>query len=153
MRAIDYFEKGTEAFAERCAIIDGATRCSYRELREATLRIAQALWASGLRTEDRVAIYSPNDWRVLSCMLGLLRARAVWVPINYRNAIDANVEYLNYARERAGRDRMGRCAGESRSLGWTGAHGRDHRSGEGRAGDESCLGHDDRNGEPLLEVR
>src|SRR5580700_4329571 len=96
MRAIDYFEKGAEAFAERCAIVDGATRCSYRELREATQHIAQALWASGLRTEDRVAIYSPNDWRVLACMLALLRARAVWVPINYRNAVDANVEYLNY---------------------------------------------------------
>jgi acyl-CoA synthetase (AMP-forming)/AMP-acid ligase II len=29
-------------------------------------------------------------------MLGLLRAGGVWVPINFRNAIDANVEYLNY---------------------------------------------------------
>jgi fatty-acyl-CoA synthase len=96
MRAIDYFEKGAEAFAERCAIIDGDARYSYRELREVTRRIAGALWASGLRTEDRVAIYSPNDARVLFCMLGLLRAGAVWVPINYRNAIDANVEYLNY---------------------------------------------------------
>jgi fatty-acyl-CoA synthase len=29
-------------------------------------------------------------------MLGILRAGAVWVPINYRNAIDANVDYMNY---------------------------------------------------------
>jgi fatty-acyl-CoA synthase len=96
MRAIDYFEKGAEAFADRCAIDDGETRCSYRELREATRGIAGALRAGGLRAEERVAIYSPNDARVLFCMLGLLRAGAVWVPINFRNAIDANVEYLNY---------------------------------------------------------
>ena len=96
MRAIDYFEKGAQAFADRCAIIDREARFSYRELRAQTQRIASALRASGLRTEDRVAIYSPNDARVLFCMLGLLRARAAWVPINYRNAVDANVEYLNY---------------------------------------------------------
>jgi fatty-acyl-CoA synthase len=96
MRAIDYFEKGAEAFAERCAIVDGETRCSYRELREATRRIAGALRAGGLRGEERVAIYSPNDARVLFCMLGLLRGGAVWVPINFRNAVDANVDYLNY---------------------------------------------------------
>src|ERR1700730_15055462 len=96
MRAIDYFEKSAQAFADRCAIIDREARFSYRELRAQTQRIASALRASGLRTEDRVAIYSPNDARVLFCMLGLLRARAAWVPINYRNAVDANVEYLNY---------------------------------------------------------
>jgi fatty-acyl-CoA synthase len=96
MRAIDYFEKGADAFPERCAIVDGEARYSYQDLRARTHRIAAAMWASGLRAEERVAIYSPNDARVLFCMLGLLRAGAVWVPINYRNAIDANVEYLNY---------------------------------------------------------
>ena len=54
--------------------------------------------AAGLRGEEPVAIYSTNDARVLFCMLGLLRAGGVWVPINYRNAADANVEYLNYVR-------------------------------------------------------
>ena len=52
--------------------------------------------AAGIQPESPVAIYSPNDARVLFCMLGLLRAGGVWVPINYRNAADANIEYLNY---------------------------------------------------------
>jgi acyl-CoA synthetase (AMP-forming)/AMP-acid ligase II len=30
-------------------------------------------------------------------MLGILRAGAAWVPINFRNAVDANVEFLNYS--------------------------------------------------------
>jgi fatty-acyl-CoA synthase len=96
MRAIDYFDKGAEAFPDRTAIIDRDTRYSYAEMRAHTELIARALRASGLRCEERVAIYSGNDPRVLFCMLGLMRAGAVWVPINYRNALDANVEYMNY---------------------------------------------------------
>ena len=52
--------------------------------------------ADGLRDEDRAAIYSPNDARVLICMFGLMRAGAAWVPLNFRNATDASVEYMNY---------------------------------------------------------
>jgi fatty-acyl-CoA synthase len=96
MRAIDYFDKGVRQFADRCAIVAGDRRYSYAELQAETKGIARGLWASGMQTEDRVAIYSPNDARVLACMLGLLRAGAVWIPINYRNAIDANVEYMKY---------------------------------------------------------
>jgi fatty-acyl-CoA synthase len=96
MRAIDYFDKGAEANPDRTAIIDGELRYSYQETRAVTTRIARAMWAGGLRGEQCAGIYSHNDARVLFCMLGIMRAGAVWVPINYRNAIDANVEYMNY---------------------------------------------------------
>jgi acyl-CoA synthetase (AMP-forming)/AMP-acid ligase II len=98
MRAIDYFDKGAETFPDRIAILDRATQYSYLEAQRASQRIANAMWAEGLRGEERVAIVSPNDARVLLCMLGLLRAGGVWVPINYRNALDANVQYLNYSQ-------------------------------------------------------
>ncbi len=98
MRAIDYFDKGAEAFPERIAIIDRGTRYSYRQAQEASECIARAMWACGLRGEERVAIISPNDARILLCMLGLMRAGGVWVPINSRNALDANVQYLNYSK-------------------------------------------------------
>jgi fatty-acyl-CoA synthase len=98
MRAIDYFDKGADACPDRAAIIEGSTRYTYRETRAVTERIARAMWAAGLRGEECAAIYSHNDARVLFCMLGIMRAGAVWVPINYRNANDANVEYMNYAR-------------------------------------------------------
>ncbi len=97
MRAIDYFDKGAEAFPGRIAIIDRTKQYSYGQAREASRRIAKAMWAAGLRGEERVAIFSPNDGRVLLCMLGLMRAGGVWVPINYRNALDANVQFLNYS--------------------------------------------------------
>jgi len=96
MRAIDYFDKGAEANPDRIAIVDGRVRHSYREMQEITQRIARAMWAGGLLGEETAAIYSHNDARVLFCMLGIMRAGAVWVPINYRNALEANAEYMNY---------------------------------------------------------
>ncbi len=96
MRAIDYFDKGADADPDRTAIVDGGLRMNYREAREITIRIARAMHASGLRGEEAAGIYSHNDARVLLSMLGIMRAGAVWVPINYRNAIDANVDYMNY---------------------------------------------------------
>src|SRR6202050_528751 len=96
MRAIDYFDKGAAACPERTAIIDQDPRYTYCEMREFTDRIARAMWSNGLQGEQRAASYSPNEQRVLFCMLGLLRAGAVWVPVNSRNAQDANVEYMNY---------------------------------------------------------
>ena len=97
MRAIDYFDKAAEAFSDRIALIDGSTRLTYRELREASLRIARALCAAGLEPEQRVAIFSPNDARVLACMVAIMRSGGTWVPINHRNASDANIQFMNYA--------------------------------------------------------
>src|ERR1700689_744573 len=96
MRAIDYFDKGAEANLERVAILDGARSYSYREVSALSQQIACAMRFDGLRDEDRAAIFSPNDARVLICMFGLMRAGAAWVPMNSRNAMDANVEYMNY---------------------------------------------------------
>src|SRR5215469_2071175 len=96
MRAIDYFDKGAERNLERTAIVAADTCWSYREMRAATENIARAMRASGLNDQEPAGIYSHNDARVLVCMLGIMRAGAVWVPINYRNAMDANVEYMNY---------------------------------------------------------
>jgi acyl-CoA synthetase (AMP-forming)/AMP-acid ligase II len=96
MRAIDYFEKSAAVHPERLAIIAGESQYRYRETQEITRKIARAMWARGMQGEQPAAIYSQNDARVLFCMLGIMRAGAVWVPINYRNAVDATVEYLNY---------------------------------------------------------
>jgi fatty-acyl-CoA synthase len=96
MRAIDYFDKGADANPDRIAVLDAQARYTYRETRAITEKIARAMWAGGLRGEQCAGILSHNDARVLLCMLGIMRAGAVWVPINYRNALDANVDYMNY---------------------------------------------------------
>ena len=97
MRAIDYFDKSAELHPDRTAIQDGNSRHTYSETRSFSERIAHAMRASGSQPEQRAAIYSHNHPAVLFCMLGILRAGAAWVPINFRNAADANVEFLIYS--------------------------------------------------------
>src|SRR5580700_4468444 len=97
MRAIDYFDKSAELHPDRTAIMEGDTCYSYGETRTFSERIARSMLASGSTREQRAAIFSQNHPAVLFCMLGILRAGAAWVPINFRNAADANVEFLNYS--------------------------------------------------------
>jgi len=97
MRAIDYFDKSADLHADRIAILDGDASYSYAETRDFNERIARGMWTRGVKCEQRAAIYSDNHAAVLFCMLGILRAGAAWVPINVRNAADANVEFLNYS--------------------------------------------------------
>jgi fatty-acyl-CoA synthase len=97
MRAIDYFDKSAELFPQRVAIRDGDACYTYAEMRVFTERIARAMQAGGVKREERAAIFSHNVAAVLFCMFGILRAGAAWVPINFRNAADANVEFLIYS--------------------------------------------------------
>ena len=97
MRAIDYFDKAAEAYPTRTALIDCGVRYSYWEAQKLTIRIARAMRAAGLRGEQRAAIFSPNDARVLLAMIAIMRSGAVWIPVNHRNATEANITYMNYS--------------------------------------------------------
>jgi acyl-CoA synthetase (AMP-forming)/AMP-acid ligase II len=98
VRNIDYFDKRVRLHPDRTLLIAGDQRLSYAEMERLTHRLAGAMLAGGLRPQEPVAIMSPNDGSVLTAMLGLWRANAVWIPVNTRNALDANIAYLNYVR-------------------------------------------------------
>ena len=98
MRSIDYFDKRAKLHPDRAALIAGDTRYSYGELRALTHKLADAMLAAGLQHQEPAAILSPNDGAVMISLLGLWRAGAVWIPVNTRNALDANIQYLNYVR-------------------------------------------------------
>ena len=96
MRSIDYFDKSAQLHPDREVFVDGEARQTYAEAQAASHRIARAMRAQGVRHQEAVAIYSPNHASILVCMLGLWRAGAVWIPVNTRNALEANAQYLNY---------------------------------------------------------
>ncbi len=98
MRNIDYFDRSAERYPDRAVIVDGETRWTYAEARALSHRLASAMAGAGLERQAPVAIFSPNHASVLLVLLGLWRAGAVWVPVNTRNALDANIAYLNYVR-------------------------------------------------------
>ena len=98
MRSIDYFDKQAQLHPDRTILIAGETRCTYARMRRLTHRLAGAMLADGLAHQEPVAIMSPNDGAILTALLGLWRAGAVWIPVNTRNALDANIAYLDYVR-------------------------------------------------------
>jgi fatty-acyl-CoA synthase len=98
MRSIDYFDKQAQLHPDRPILIDGETRVSYAQMHRLTHRLAGAMLHSGVKHQAPVAILSPNHGAILTTLLGLWRAGAVWIPVNTRNALDANIAYLNYVR-------------------------------------------------------
>jgi acyl-CoA synthetase (AMP-forming)/AMP-acid ligase II len=101
MRTIDYFDRGAEIDPQRMAIVDGDRRWSFAETREISHRIARALYANGIERQAPIALYAPNHAAVLLCLLGMWRAGGIWIPVNTRNAFEANLAYMNYVRTRA----------------------------------------------------
>ncbi|MBT2187017.1 class I adenylate-forming enzyme family protein [Sphingobium nicotianae] len=98
MRSIDYFDKRVQFHPDRPILISDEAHYSYGEMHRLTHRLAGAMLADGLRHQEPVAIMSPNHGAILTTLLGLWRAGAVWIPVNTRNALDANIAYLNYVR-------------------------------------------------------
>ena len=100
MRAIDYFDRGHDRDPSRLAIIDTASglRLTFAEVKALSERIAAALQRGGFQSQDLLGLYGPNDGMLLVVLLAMWRAGGKWIPVNTRNAIDANAGYINYVR-------------------------------------------------------
>jgi len=98
MRSIDFFDRMAKRYPDRAVLVDGNQRITYGEMEALTHRFANAMAAAGHEPQAPVAIMSPNHGSVLVSQLGMWRAGAVWIPVNTRNALDANIAYLTYVR-------------------------------------------------------
>ncbi|MEQ8346688.1 MAG: AMP-binding protein [Sneathiellaceae bacterium] len=95
MRAIDLFDRGADRAPHRAAFVMEGRHHSYAEMRQLSHRIAAAMAARAGSLENRgFAVLSPNDPTAYGCVLGGLRAGAFWVPVNARNTVAHNAEYL-----------------------------------------------------------
>ena len=96
MRAIDFFDRGVFLDPDRLCLKDASVARTYREVHARSCRIANAMRRDGVRPQDKAAVYSPNAAVAFECVLGILRAGAVWVPINARNVVSENAYILDY---------------------------------------------------------
>jgi acyl-CoA synthetase (AMP-forming)/AMP-acid ligase II len=87
MRVIDHFDRGAERFPDRACLVDAAGRRSYGEVRRSSHVIANALLRADLPPGAKAAVYSANAAISFECVLGILRAGLVWVPVNVRNTV------------------------------------------------------------------
>lgn len=85
------------AKAGRPALFDGATTLTHAELIALVERAAADLAARGINPGDRVGLCAANSWRHVVAYLAILRANAVWTPLNPRNGANLNGEFQRRA--------------------------------------------------------
>ncbi|MBI5275822.1 MAG: AMP-binding protein [Burkholderiales bacterium] len=98
MRIIDFFDRGVLLHGARACTVDhesGRSR-TFAQVQRASHQIAHGLLAAGVVPgQSKVAIWSPNCGRALEAVLGVLRADAIWVAVNARNAIQDIAYHLD----------------------------------------------------------
>jgi acyl-CoA synthetase (AMP-forming)/AMP-acid ligase II len=77
-------ERAAASFGADEAVVDGTTRWTFEQLLGEARRIAHCLVASGIRPEDRVAVWAANSARWIATSFGVYWAGAVLVPVNTR---------------------------------------------------------------------
>jgi acyl-CoA synthetase (AMP-forming)/AMP-acid ligase II len=96
------------AKAERPALYDGETTLTHVQLVQHVERVA-----CNVRSGARVGLCAGNTWRHVVAYLAILRAGAVWVPLNPRNGARLNTELRARAKlaltlcDQASRDAVG----------------------------------------------
>ena len=96
MRPIDYFLRSAALSPDKIFLRDNFTEYSYKSAEVKIRQIAQALQAKGLKQNDSVAVYSPNKAEAVICIFGSILAGASWVPVNIRNSVGSNIDYMEY---------------------------------------------------------
>lgn len=95
MRLIDVFDRGLMLSANApCFVAPGIGSLTYAEVDELTHRVANGLRAAGVARGEHVGLLGSNHLFTFVAVLGILRAGAVWVPVNARNSLAENVNIL-----------------------------------------------------------
>ncbi|NYT22436.1 AMP-binding protein [Alcaligenaceae bacterium] len=95
MHLIDLFERGLDMGGDAACLIEpGGRTLTYAEVSALSHRVANGLHAAGIQTGENVALLSPNHILSFVAVLGTVRSRGVWMPVNARNAIDENINIL-----------------------------------------------------------
>src|SRR5688572_5791306 len=76
------FDEATERAPEKAAVVFYGRSISYRELREATDRLACALAALGIKKGDRIALYLLNSPQFIIAYFAALKCGATVTPIS-----------------------------------------------------------------------
>lgn len=84
--------------AKREAIVEVGQRTTYGTLAQRAALVSGALWDSGVRPGDRVAVSLKNRSEFLEVLFGCARIGVVFVPLNYRLATGQ----VTYALEDSG---------------------------------------------------
>jgi fatty-acyl-CoA synthase len=93
----DFLKRALAVYGDCEAIVSGDLRLTYNQFGERVNRWANLMRSLGVEKDDRVAIISQNDHRMMDGFFGAPLIGAIYMPINFR-LIASDFEYiLNHA--------------------------------------------------------
>ncbi len=98
---LTFIERSAYVYPERCAVIHGERRYTWREAYARSRRLASALLAKGIGEGDTVAAMLNNTPEMLECHFGVPMIGAVLNTLNTRLDADSIAFMLNHGEARA----------------------------------------------------
>ncbi len=89
----DLAEHTIDAVPDRIALISGDEQLTYAQLEEKANRLAHYLMDHGVKKDDKVGLYCRNRIEIVIAMLGIVKAGAILVNVNYRY-VEGELRYL-----------------------------------------------------------
>jgi 3-oxocholest-4-en-26-oate---CoA ligase len=89
----DLAEHAIDAVPDRVALISGDERLTYAQLEEKANRLAHYLIDQGVKKDDKVGLYCRNRIEIVIAMLGIVKAGAILVNVNFRY-VEGELKYL-----------------------------------------------------------
>jgi acyl-CoA synthetase (AMP-forming)/AMP-acid ligase II len=89
----DLAEHAIDAVPDRVALICGDDQLTYAQLEEKANRLAHYLIDQGVKKADKVGLYCRNRIEIVIAMLGIVKAGAILVNVNFRY-VEGELKYL-----------------------------------------------------------
>src|SRR5690349_13958954 len=89
----DLAEHAIDAVPDRVALICGDETITYAQLEEKANRLAHYLLDQGVKKDDKVGLYCRNRIEIVIGMLGIIKAGAILVNVNFRY-VEGELKYL-----------------------------------------------------------
>jgi acyl-CoA synthetase (AMP-forming)/AMP-acid ligase II len=89
----DLAEHAIDAVPDRVALICGDDQITYAELEDKANRFAHYLIERGVKKDEKVGLYCRNRIEIVIAMLGIVKAGAILVNVNYRY-VEGELRYL-----------------------------------------------------------
>jgi acyl-CoA synthetase (AMP-forming)/AMP-acid ligase II len=89
----DLAEHAIDAVPDRVALISADEQLTYAQLEERANRLAHYLIDQGVKKDDKVGLYCRNRIEIVIAMLGIVKAGAILVNVNFRY-VEGELKYL-----------------------------------------------------------
>lgn len=89
----DLAEHAIDAVPDRVALIGRDEQLTYAQLEDRANRLAHYLIDQGVRKDDKVGLYCRNRIEIVIAMLGIVKAGAILVNVNFRY-VEGELRYL-----------------------------------------------------------